>query len=163
MYTIERILVPFDFSKVAGAAISCALQLAEQHGAVVHLVCAEPNLDGEIKKRITSAPTGTFVEDTIVGDESAMLEAVELEYKRAAEAGHELKRVEVVPHVSGSDFPEAALELVADLEIDLIVTPTHGRQGLLGALFGSASESLVGKAPCSVFVVKPQGYPYLRD
>jgi nucleotide-binding universal stress UspA family protein len=30
-------------------------------------------------------------------------------------------------------------------------------------LTGSMSEKLVRKAPCSVYVVKPQGYPYLRD
>ena len=54
-------------------------------------------------------------------------------------------------------------ELIEDEEIDLVVSGTHGGHGLKGWLLGSTTEQLVRKSSCSVFVVKPQGYPYLRD
>jgi nucleotide-binding universal stress UspA family protein len=53
--------------------------------------------------------------------------------------------------------------LIDEHELDLIVTGTHGGRGIKGLLLGSMSQQLVRKASCSVFVVKPQGYPYLRD
>ena len=52
--------------------------------------------------------------------------------------------------------------MTRELEIDLLVTGTHGRKGL-GILTGSVSEKLVARSPCSVLVVKPFGFPYLRD
>lgn len=53
--------------------------------------------------------------------------------------------------------------MVDEHELDLIISGTHGPKGLKGFLMGSTTEQLVAKATCSVFVIKPKGYPYLRD
>ena len=61
------------------------------------------------------------------------------------------------------DWLEVTMGLIDEHELDVIVTGTHGGKGLKGFLLGSMSEQLVRRASCSVFVVKPQGFPYLRD
>lgn len=163
MFTIDKILVPFDFSETSHAALSLALQLVQSHGAELHLLSVEKNLDKEVKKRIVSAPRGTVVERTIQDNERAMLEAVREELARAHEAGTPLSHPQVNLHVTGGSWGSAVMTLVEEQEIDCIVVGTHGRQGLVEAFVGTETEEWVRKAPCSVLVVKPKGYPYLRD
>ncbi len=164
MYTVKRILVPLDYSDISREALNAALQIASLHGAKVFLLQVEENLDKELKERILTAPNETVIEDTIQQGEQALLEAVKLERRRCAEAGHPLPDIEVDVRVSGGDVVEECLNIIRDFEIDLLVTGTHGRdKGLLGMLRGSNSEKLVERAPCSVMVIKPPGYPYLRD
>ena len=51
-----------------------------------------------------------------------------------------------------------------ELNVDMVIVGTHGRERGVKGLFNSTiSEKLVSKATCSVMVVKPEGYPYLRD
>lgn len=163
MFAVDKILVPFDFSETSHAALSLALQLVQVHGAELHLLSVERNLDKEVKKRIVSAPQGTLVERTIQDNERSMLEAVRQELARADDAGHPMAHPQVNLHVMGGAWNTAVFTLVEEREIDCIVVGTHGRQGLLEAIRGTETEEWVRRAPCSVLVVKPQGYPYLRD
>ncbi len=168
MYAPRRILVPVDYSNVARAAISAALQVASLHSADddarVVMLHVHRNLDKELQDKIVSDPDGTSIQDGIAADELAMQEAATLEYERAAEAGMDLKKVPLVMHVAGGDWVDVALQLIDEHEIDLIVAGTHGGpSGLKGWLFGSDTERLVREASCSVFVVKPKGFPYLTD
>ena len=83
----------------------------------------------------------------------------------------EVPQAKVVPEVAvplstmvtGGDWLEVILRLVREQEMDLVVTGTHGRKGVRGFFVGSVSEQLVARADCSVLVVKPHGFPYLRD
>lgn len=163
MFTAKKILVPIDFSDTSRAALSFALQFAAEQGAELHLLHVEAGLDREVQTRIEDAPDETVIEDAIAFDENALREAAELERKRCAEAGKELAPVPIQVRVTGGKWIDVALQMVDELQLDLIVTATHGRKGLRGLLWGSVSEQLVNKAPCSVFIVKPRGFPYLRD
>lgn len=163
MYAAKKILVPVDFSDVSRAAISAALQMAASSGGEVWLLHVEAGLDDEIQDRIQTAPEGTVIEDVIDFDESALIEAAKLEAFRCSEAGRPLPFVPVHVRVTGGNWLEVALQMIDELQLDLVVTGTHGRSGVRGFFMGSVSERLVAKSPCSVFVVKPQGFPYLRD
>ncbi len=163
MFNIEKILVPFDFSNVAQAALSLALQLGEQQEAQLHILYVEQRLDRDLKRRLDTAPGESVIEDTILENEKALLNAVEKERERAQDAGRTLTCSSITPHVVGGSWYQAAMNLVTEQEIDVIVVGTHGRQGLLELVRGTETEEWVRKAPCSVFVVKPQGFPYLRD
>jgi nucleotide-binding universal stress UspA family protein len=163
MFTVAKILVPFDFSDTSQAALSLALRLVQDYDAELHLVTVEPNLDREIRKRIVSAPRGSVVDRTISDNERSMLDAVEKELDRATDAGQAWAHPEVHTHVAGGSWKLVVNNLVEEHEIDCIVVGTHGRQGLMEAFTGTDTESWVRSAPCSVLVVKPQGYPYLRD
>ena len=163
MQQFKRILVPLDFSDVSRAALSIGLQLAHANDGKLYVLHIIKELDRELKRRLVSAPNDSVIENGIQDSERDILEAVDLEYKRARQAGHKLKSVPMNMVVSGGDWLEVALSLIQDAELDVVVTGTHGGKGLKGFLLGSMSEQLVKKASCSVFVVKPQGFPYLRD
>ncbi len=168
MYAPRRILVPVDYSDVSRAAISAALQLAaqnaDQSGTRVIMLHVQQNLAQELQDAIVHDPDGDAIEKGIAASESAMREAAALELKRAADAGRALPEVEIQTHVAGGDWVDVALQLIDEHEIDVIVAGTHGGpSGIRGWLFGSATERLVHHATCSVFVVKPKGFPYLTD
>jgi nucleotide-binding universal stress UspA family protein len=168
VYSPRRILVPVDYSDVSRAAISAAIQLAaqnnDQNGTRVIMLHVQENLDKQLQDAIVNDPDGDSIETGIAASEAAMREAAELEYTRAAEAGRQLPQVEIRTHVAGGDWVEVALQLIDEHEIDVIVAGTHGGpSGIRGWLFGSSTERLVHHATCSVFVVKPKGFPYLTD
>ncbi len=123
----------------------------------------EKNLDREIKQRIVTAPHGNVVDTAITKNEQALIDAVERELDRATEAGQAWDYPEVRTHVAGGSWKTVVNNIVEEHEIDCIVVGTHGRQGLVEAFRGTETEDWVRSAPCSVLVVKPQGYPYLRD
>lgn len=163
MQAIKRILVPTDFSEVSHAALSMALQLASDYDAQLFVLHVVKDMDRELKKRLVSAPNDEFIETAIRNGEKAILDAVELERSRARDAGKQLKSSPLKMIVTGGDWLEVSLNMIDEHDLDLIVTGTHGGSGIKSFLLGSMSEQLVRRAACSVFVVKPQGYPYLRD
>ena len=163
MQQTKRILVPTDFSEVSRAALSMGLQLASDNDAQLFVLHVVKDMDRELKKRLVSAPNESVIDDAITKSERAILDAVELEKTRADEAKKNIKAVPLKMLVTGGDWLEVAMRLIDEHEIDLVVTGTHGGKGIKGFLLGSMSEQLVRRATCSVFVVKPQGYPYLRD
>ena len=163
MQSFKRILVPIDFSEVSHAALSTALQVASDNDARLFVLHVVKELDRELKKRLVSAPNDDVVESSIRDGEKRILDAVQLEQDRAREAGRSLKSVPLKMLVTGGDWLEVTLGLIDEHELDLIVTGTHGGSGIKSLFLGSMSEQLVKKATCSTFVVKPQGFPYLRD
>jgi len=163
MFSVKRILVPIDFSEVSRAALSAGMQMANQHSAELYILHVEAGMDKALKARLVSAPNDSVIDDTIDKDEANINAAIELEHQRAKTAGNPIKPVSTHIQVSGGDWLEVALQMVQDEEIDLVVSGTHGPKGLKGLLTGSVTEKLVHRAVCSVLVVKPQGYPYLRD
>lgn len=163
MHEVKRILVPTDFSEVSHAAMSMALQLASDYDAQIYVLHVVKDMDREFRKRLVSAPNDDVIETAIRNGEKAILDAIELERSRAKEAGKTLKNSPIKMFVTGGEWFEVTLSLIDEHDIDLVVTGTHGGTGIKAMLTGSMSEKLVRKAPCSVYVVKPLGYPYLRD
>ena len=163
MQEIKRILVPLDFSEVSRAALSMGLQLAAANDAKLLVLHVVKDLDKQLQKRLVSAPNETVIEDGIQDNERNILDAVQLEHSRAEQAGRPMKIVPLNMVVTGGEWLEVCLKMIEDDEIDLVVSGTHGGKGIKGFLLGSTTEQLVRKSSCSVYVVKPQGFPYLRD
>ena len=164
MYEAKRLLVPLDYSDVSRAAVSAGLRVAAAMDAEVWLLTVEEGMDREMKERIITAPDETVVEDRITEGERALVDAARLEADRCTAAGKPLPFVPVHTRVTGGQWFEVILNTVAELQIDMIVVGTHGRdKGMKGIFSSTISEKLVAKAPCSVLVVKPEGFPYLRD
>ena len=160
----KRLLVPVDYSDVSHAALGAALKVASTMSAEVWLLSVEEGLEEDIKDRIISAPDGTVVEDRIREGERALLDAAKVEVERWAAAGRPLPKVPLQTRVTGGQWVEVILGMVDELQVDLVVIGTHGREkGVKGLFSATISEKLVSKAPCSVMVVKPAGFPYLRD
>ena len=162
-FSAKRILVPMDFSDVSRRALSLALQMASDQGAELDLVLVETGVDKDLYVGPDAPIRRRAAEVTIDQRAEGLRGACEEAHKEIEAQGRKLHPVEVFTYVSGGHFPEAILDLAKERSTDVIVTGTHGPKGLKGALLGTRSEALVTGAGCTVVVVKPEGYPYLRD
>jgi nucleotide-binding universal stress UspA family protein len=147
MDTIQKILVPTDFSAHADEAFRVAHTLARVVGADVTLfhVARPPAvvLEG-----------GRFLANPGKG------EAVNL-WDRFQGTLPIDPKVRVQHEVIVADPPNAAhiLDILEKLGCDLIVMGTHGRSWLKHRLFGSVTEEVVRRAHCPVMVVKAPALP----
>ena len=160
--TPRTVIVPVDFSDVSRAALRVALQLAGD-GATIHLLHIERGMDADLRRNPDPAVGEVGVGELIDVDESALMRAADIERRRLIEAGDTVADVTVSARIAGGEVVPLMLALIEELNADLVITGTHGRSGVMDRLLGSDSEQLVARAPCSVFVVKPEGFPYLRD
>lgn len=160
MFSATKILVPVDFSDTSRAAISAGLQMAAMNGGTLWLLHVESGMEEEVDQGSEQAADALSQIDT---HEAALKAAFDLEVERCVEGGRTLPPVDVQYRVSGGDWRLVANQMVDELQLDLIVTATHGPQGLKERVMGSESERLLSAVTCSVLVVKPKGFPYLRD
>lgn len=58
-------------------------------------------------------------------------------------------------HIGEGDTDDVIAGFANDIEADVVVVGTVGREGLAGVLIGNTAESLVDKVNCDVLVIKP--------
>lgn len=146
MLGLKTVLFATDFSALADAALDRALELAERHGAALHMLHAvvlhaeDPN---DPAHHFPDAEEIRLRLEAIAADRmTAQLEArqeLEIEVVRAQRRG-------VAPG-------PVILEYAAGIDADLIVMGTHGRRGLSHAILGSVTEEVVRLADCPVLTV----------
>jgi nucleotide-binding universal stress UspA family protein len=144
MVPLRTILVPYDFSAHAEAALRSAVSLARTSQGEVHLLhsCGLPI--GAMRPYEEVIPSD--LPDSIRRAASERLEAV----RRDAAA----RGVPVSAEVT-SVFPvEAVLAAAEKLGADLIVAGTRGLTGLKHAVLGSVAERIGRLAPCPVLTVR---------
>ena len=124
MAHIKYILVPVDGSPPSLAALTQAIELAEDVGATLELVHVQAD------------------DEPLDEMEEALQEAHDV-------LGDRLK----LRFVHG-DPTEQILELASAGGADLIVMGTHGRVGRLHSLLGSVAEAVVRNSPCPVLTVR---------
>ncbi len=140
--SIERILVPHDFSDTAEYALRYALTLAEKFGARVTVLHTY-----EIPAYSYPEAFVTSVEST-VQIEGAARKALEAVFARA-------HRPDVAMDMvlrRGTAWTEIGA-VAREMNADLIAMGTHGRRGVARALLGSVAEKVVRTAPCPVLTV----------
>lgn len=152
--TPKHIAVATDLSPSSSAALRFALTLAAPLGAQVTLVHAiEP----------TPMPGGLeafALEGMPVGWEQRVTQArVADAERRLAEQARQGGAVAVKTRLVVGSLPDAILEQLGPLGIDLLVVGTHGRRGLAHFFLGSAAERLLRGASCPVVVVRPDEAP----
>jgi len=146
--SMNRILVPVDFSDYSREALRYAHEWAQLYGAqidVLHVVVEDlhpafyvggvksiydvaPDLDDRVKTKL-----GEFVEGVL------------------GSAG------DVEAHVRTGSAPSAITEFVEDNEVDLVSLSTHGRTGMERFFLGSVAEKVVRHVTCPVLTVKAFG------
>jgi len=142
MPSIQRILVPHDFSETAERALTFALDLAEKLGAGVTVMHAY-----EIPSFGYPGGPGMSVEmaGQIERAARAALEGVASRARRpGVEVGSTLRQ--------GVPWSEI-VAVVQETKADLVVMGTHGRRGFARMLLGSVAEKVVRTAPCPVVTV----------
>lgn len=135
--TLERILLPTDFSATADQARDHAGELARRFQAGLHVlhVVGDPisqdwsgGAEAKAEKRLDALTFGG------------------VEARRAIRAGHVFVEI---------------LRYAADKEIDLIVMGTHGHGPVAHLLLGSVADKVVRKAPCPVLTVRTPGHAFV--
>jgi len=142
--TIDKILVPVDFSRCSLEGLKYAIQFANQFAARLFILNA------------------VYLGGPYTADGFAIYDLPALEKKERKRAEQQMLRFVRQVKFGGVKFkavvktghPLDHINAFAEKErIDLIITSTHGRTGFKHALMGSTAEQVVRRAPCSVLVV----------
>jgi nucleotide-binding universal stress UspA family protein len=146
--SIERILVPVDFSDYSREALQTAKEWAALYGATLDALHVVPekvhpafyvggiksiyDMQPKIKEKVQEQ-LDEFLSDT--GGPS----------------------VETRAHVTVGNAAPDIVEFTGEHEIDLVAMSTHGRTGLDRFLIGSVAEKIVRHAECPVLTMKAFG------
>uniref|UniRef100_A0A7V2ZK26 Universal stress protein n=1 Tax=Ignavibacterium album TaxID=591197 RepID=A0A7V2ZK26_9BACT len=143
--TINKILVPIDFSDYSKSALKYAVNFAKVFNAEMYLIyVVEPVI---------------YPPDFSMGQIAIPSVTVEMD-ERAKEELNKLAQQEIPADIkkhviikTGKPFVEI-IETAAQEDIDLIIIATHGHSGVEHILFGSTAEKVVRKAPCPVLTLR---------
>lgn len=145
MVTLERILVPHDFSETSAAAVRYAVSLARTFGAELHFLYVDAGAQLSMDAAFPIGLDGAL--------EAAARDRL-LRILSPAEHAVLQPRFVVRTGVPAAEIGRYA----SDAGADLIVMGTHGRGALAHALLGSVAEQVVRTAPCPVLTVRnPRG------
>ena len=144
--TLERILVPVDFSDCSLDALKYAVAVAKQAKASVMLLhVLEPVSYGL---------------DFTLGNSKARRLEVETWTKRLEElaSSHQHPNMTVESRLRGGLPDDSILDAAKTLPCDLIVMGTHGRRGISHTISGSVAEAVLRKAHCPVIAVRSRQF-----
>lgn len=151
MQPVRRILVATDFSPCADAAAALAAQLAEQLGAMVHVMTMVDT------SSVMDAPGDPAYRRFRI---DALHAEVQQRLQGFAER-HFAELEDVRLHVvDGGADPDPGREIVRAgpaLECDLILLGTHGKTGLDHLVLGSVAERVVRTSTIPVLTVRSRG------
>ncbi|MEO6307639.1 MAG: universal stress protein [Nitrospiraceae bacterium] len=150
--TLERMLVPVDFSDCSLDAFEYAVEVAQQAKASVMLLhVLEPvsyGLDfdlGHIRTREAVRESWTKRLEELV-------------------ATHQHPHMPIEYRLRGGVPADSILDTAQTLPCDLIVMGTHGRRGISHTISGSVAEAVLRKAHCPVIAVRSKKFgPGLRQ
>jgi len=151
--SIEKILLPTDFSEYSRWATRYAVALAENFKAKLYVV----HVFEEVV--FSSAPDAYSLS---VSEFHALLQSGERD--KLSHLIEELreKGVDAEPVFRVGRAYIDIVETARELSIDVIVLATHGRTGLSHLIFGSTAEKVVRLAPCPVLTVKHPEHEFLK-
>lgn len=144
MPLFQRILVPFDFSRLAEQGVEYAEEMARQHGAhldVLHVV-EEPAFPSFFKLGAMR------IYGMVPNQEKVAWTALEKRF------GNPDEQQNLEFHVVKGNADVEIVRFASEHQNDLIVMTSHGLTGLQHVLLGSVAEKVVKLAPCPVLVVK---------
>ena len=144
MITLQKILVPTDFSDFSRQALEFALSLAEEFRAKLYVMHV-----WELPMTSSLLPPEPYPESVLTEEQKAGAEHLTKVTNELRASGFDAEPV----FVFGKPYMEI-VKAAADLEVDLIVLASHGRSGISHLLLGSVAEKVVRLAPCPVFTVK---------
>lgn len=140
--TLERILVPVDFSDCSLDALEYAVVVAQQAKASLLLLHVLEPVSYGLDFTFGHSRTGEQVRESW----TKRLE----ELTSALMAAH----VPVESRLRGGLPADSILDAAQTLPCDLIVMGTHGRRGISHAISGSVAEAVLRKARCPVLTVR---------
>lgn len=154
--TINKILVPIDFSDYSKSALKYAVNFAKVFNAEMYLIYV---VEPVIYPPDFSMGQIAIPSVTVEMDERAKEELTKLAQQ---EIPSEIKQQIIIK--TGKPFVEI-IETASEEDIDLIIIATHGHSGVEHILFGSTAEKVVRKAPCPVLTLREpiKGFQFRKE
>lgn len=149
MMEFKKILFPVDFSDACTAVFPQVLTLARKYGATLHLFHVVRDLAKIGLFYVPGLELSSLALDVSAGADRKMEEFVQSH----ATAFQDVRTT--VDIVTIGDEAEEIIKYVKENDIDLVVMPTHARQGLAHAFLGSVTERVIRSCPAPVMVVNP--------
>ena len=141
--SIKAVVAPTDFSEPARAALSRAMVISRDHGAVLHIVHAVSRSLPFVDRL---APY-SFLGEISTGVEDRLLTRLE--------SGLQSPDQPVECHLVVDRPSVATLEIAKKVQAGLIVLGTRGEGGFPQLHLGSTAERVMQRATCPVLTVSP--------
>ena len=142
-----RLLVAFDGSEGAQAALREAAALARETSAEVVLLCVlNPLIDAADVVAPTTVEAMVVVRQQVQDALTDAATAVALDSARTT--------IDVVEVERGEDTAEAIERMAAERAATMIVISSRLAASVLGAVLGSVTAHVIRNAPCPVLVVR---------
>jgi nucleotide-binding universal stress UspA family protein len=140
--TLERILVPVDFSDCSLDALAYAVVVAQQAQASLMLL--------HVLEPVSYGLDFTF------GQSRTREEEREIWTKRleGLVSSHQQPHMHMESQLRGGVPADSILDAVQSVSCDLIIMGTHGRRGVSHVISGSVAETVLRKARCPVIAVR---------
>jgi nucleotide-binding universal stress UspA family protein len=145
------VVVGAEFSELSLAAVDEAFSAAGIRGGEVHAVLVRP----EHAVENATFDDGVSYADALEGLRRHLQARLDAFTSRAPG----VPPARVVAHVRFGFAAQQIAELAANLDADLVVVGSHGRQGVKRLLLGSVAEQVVRLARCPVWIVRPKDHP----
>jgi universal stress protein E len=145
----RRIVVCVDFSKNSANVVRSAMGIADGNDAELDCVFV---FRGTVGRTVDYGGILPILPDATFEVPKGLKESLE-HFLKPIFAGSRLTQTCQV--LGGGSIRESIFEHARKNRADLVVLGTHGDAGLHTLLMGTAAESIVTHAPCSVLGVKP--------
>ena len=147
------IVVGLDYAEHSDIALVRAFELASRDAAAeVHVISVLPTVHASPLAPMKAQIEAEAASMRLKGHVEAKLHAFSAALTDPAAKPPRL----VVSHIR-FDLPANGIaQLASDLDADLVVVGTHGREGVARLLLGSVSEAVLHLAPCPVLIMRPK-------
>jgi nucleotide-binding universal stress UspA family protein len=141
-FSPSRILVPYDYSERCDQSVRSALSIVGTKGSVhvAHIIGDYYPEYAAIKYPEITAEKNRILHRRKM---SECLSAADIDTSR------------LTLHCKIGDPGSELARLAGDLNVDLVIIPSHDRRGLKRWLLGSVAERVARLSPCSVLIAKP--------
>lgn len=161
MFDLKRILCPTDLSENSRKAVAFTLSLASKYNADAFFLFVTDKPARDVYDEHASA---ALEMEAIEDEERRVRDDVRGAMETLVSAGEdEVDSERLAYRVASGNIADEIIRASEESQSDLIVMGSHGRVTIKDFLLGSHAERVVKKATCAVLVVKPEGFPYLRD
>lgn len=147
----KHILCPTDLKERSDMAVKRAVQFAHQFGSKITMLnIQEAFMDKEEREMLRVSVTHMKEKFSLIATES----------KEEMQAViHQLHADDIdVDYLLHKGKPEKVIvEIAKDLETDLIIMSTDGRDSVMDFIVGSITEQVINASPCPVLVIPNRG------
>ncbi|MCV0411091.1 universal stress protein [Nitrosopumilus sp.] len=139
---MKNILVPYDFTNFADAALKKAIEIAKKFDSKITLFnVIGSNTDTTGMSWSRAQEVHDEVEKQVTNDLNKIKESIK-DTDISVEIRHNPSTIDGILSFADTD------------KIDLIVMGSHGRSGFKKLVLGSVASGVIAKANCSVFIAK---------